>query len=147
MLPELRTALIERIVEVAPQLAAADFGNAVGFWTERVDFGQDSPLDYRDWVLVDGFTGHVIGEIVADVADGIGAGLLASLLTRRLRVDPDGDGGNGYGLLAELVSREDGAIDGPAPVLVTQLRFAVKGGIYRYDAAPPVPQPPGVDDV
>lgn len=147
MLPELRTALIQRIAEIAPQLAATDFGNAVGFWTERVDFNQDSPLDYRDWVLVDGFVGHVIGEIVAEVADGIGADLLASLLAQRLRVDPGVSGGHAYGLLAELVSREDGAIEGPPTVLVTQLRFSVKGGIYRYDAAPPVPQPPGVDDV
>ncbi|MBC7953132.1 MAG: hypothetical protein H7Z12_15100 [Rhodospirillaceae bacterium] len=149
MLPELRDVLIARIAEVAPHLAAADFGVGVGFWTERVDFNRDSPLDYRDWALVNGFEGHVIGEIIADLADGIGADLLASLSKHRLRVDPPdtltGEG-HAYGLIAELKSREDGAIEG-ADVLVTQLRFAIEGGIYRYDPASPVPEAPGDDDV
>ncbi|MBX9634286.1 MAG: hypothetical protein K2X44_04820 [Magnetospirillum sp.] len=145
MLPELRNVLIDRIVEVAPHLAETDFGMGVGFWTERVDFNQDSPLDYQDWTLVDGFEGHVIGEIIADLADGIGADLLASLSQRRLRVDPIGES-HAYGLIAELKSREDGAIDG-ADVLVTQLRFAIRGGIYRFDPAQPVPEPLGDDDV
>lgn len=145
MLPELRATLIDRIAAIAPHLATADFGEAIGFWTERVDFDRDSPLTYPDWTLVEGFEGHVIGEIVADLADGIGADLLASLSERRLRVDPVGQG-HAYGLIAELKSREDGAIEG-ANVLVTQLRFSVMGGIYRFDPAPPMPDQLGDDDV
>lgn len=146
MLPELCAALIARIADVAPALAVADYGNAVGFWTERVDFNADSPLTYDDWALVDGLTGHVIGEVLADIADGIGAELIASLRSRRLRVEPQGDG-HAYGLIAELVSREDGAIEGRPDVLVSQLRFAIRGGLYRFDPADPAPAPLGPEDV
>jgi hypothetical protein len=148
MLHELRAALLARLAEVAPALAASDFGEAVGFWTERVEFGGASPLDYRDWLPVVGLEGHVIGEVVAELADGVGAPLIASLYGRRLRVDPPDDatpGAEAYGLLAELIGREDGSVEG-ANLLVTQLRFRLSGGVYRHDPAPPVPAPPPEED-
>jgi hypothetical protein len=75
---------------------------------------------------------------------GVNIDHIANVRQARRAVEPDPVS---YALLAELVSREDGAIDGPAPILVTQLRFAITGGIYRHDVAAPVPEMPGVDDV
>ncbi|MBC7952235.1 MAG: hypothetical protein H7Z12_10525 [Rhodospirillaceae bacterium] len=149
MLEDLRAALLIRLSEVAPGLAVSDFGDAVGFWTERVDFNRDSPLVYADWPLVTGFEGHVIGEVIADLADGVGAPLIASLHTKRLRVDPPADdsaSSNAYGIIAQLVSREDGSIEG-VNALVTQLRFKITGGVYRFDPEPAPAQQSEEDDV
>lgn len=151
MLAELHAALLDRIATVSPSVAVGDFGNAVAFWTERIEFGYDSPLEYGDWTLVTGFEGHVVGEIVAELADSIGPELLASLFSTRLRVDPQESGPYAFALIAEMLSREDGAVEG-LNVLVAQLRFRVNGGIYRHDPAPPLPEPapleePGIQEV
>lgn len=156
MLAELHAALLDRIATVSPNVAVGDFGNAVAFWTERIEFGTDSPLEYGDWTLVTGFEGHVVGEIVAELADSIGPELLASLFSKRLRVDPhrvnpQESGPYAFALIAEMLSREDGAVEG-LNVLVAQLRFRVAGGIYRHDPAPPLPEPappeePGIQEV
>lgn len=140
MLARLRDALIVRLTEVAPHLVAGDFGDAVGFWVEHLDFGIDSPLDYRDWRKLDGIKGHVVAEIVADLVDGILPRLEVSLRRNRLRIDPQDGLDCDHGLILTLKSREDGTVEG-TPVLVAQYRFEVAGGIYCPEPAPPVPEP------
>lgn len=131
MREELHAALINRMAELG---VMAD-PEAVGCWTEQLDFKQSGPKlypsDQASWDVVGSVSGFLVAEVAFQLFGDTVARtrIIGNLLQNPLKIMPEDSVEGAYGWTArcELKTEMDGDAGG---VLVTQLRFEVNAGLF-----------------
>jgi hypothetical protein len=131
MRDQLRDALIARMtaLDVLPD------PDAVGAWTEQLDFKQASPKLWPDdpdaWDMIGSVVGFMVAEIAFDLFgnEQIRTLIVADLLQKPLVIRPEmwTEGAIAWTARCTLKAEMDADAGG---VLVTQLRFEIQAGLF-----------------